>query len=349
MPSDAKTDVSAPALSYTGRYVAHIAIPRNQVPARQQVRRTDMRTGASVLLNPAIGGGVAAGNYSMPPVISSDANRVSYSSTAATLVPNDTNNVSDAFVRDVSAGATLLASAAYDGGVANGATGQSSMSKNGRYVAFTSSATDVVPGSTTPNSDVYRRDLQTGTTVQVTLRPGGGLSRGPGATSTDVSGNGNKVAFSSYDSDLVAGDDDAELDLFVRNMTTGRTRWISNGFAAGVNPAGVTISPNGRWVSSRGNGDGSLYLTNVSTGATTVVAANGYALRGSFSSEKGRFVFMSQGAPYVRDLSNGVDTPIPVPAGGTVTNVTISGNGEFAAYDWAPVAGGPSQIFRVAL
>jgi hypothetical protein len=91
-----------------------------------------------------------------------------------------------------------------------------------------------------------------------------------------------------------------------------------------------------------------LYLTRVSTGQTTTLG-NGYALRGSFSSEHGRFVFMSQGTPYVRELSTGVDTPIPVPAGGTVTDVTISGNGEFAAYDWAPVDGGPSQIFRVAL
>jgi hypothetical protein len=58
---------------------------------------------------------------------------------------------------------------------------------------------------------------------------------------------------------------------------------------------------------------------------------------------------MSDGAPYVRDLSTGVDTAIVTPAGGVVTNVTISGNGLFAAYDWFPDDGGPSLIPRVAL
>ena len=348
MPSDPLTDVGAPTLSYTGRYVAHLAHRRDQGPFQQQERRTDMITGASVLMNPAIGGGLATGNYSRPPVISSDGSRVSFSSTAASLVANDTNDRSDAFVRDASTGTTLLASVAFDGDVANGATGMASLSKNGRYAVFTSSATDVVPGSTTTNADVYRRDLEAGTTVQVTVRRDGSPSRGPGATSTDVSGNGNLVAFSSYNADLVAGDDDTELDLFVRNMTTGRTRWISSDVPAGANPAGVVISPNGRWVSSRWD-DGSLHLTSVSSGVTSTVTADGYALLGSFSSELGHFVFMSAGTPFVRQLVTGVDTPIAVPDGGVVTNVSVSGNGEFAAYDWTPDDGGPSLIFRVAV
>ena len=348
MPSDPQTNVGAPTLSFTGRYVAHIAVRRDQSPSRQQVRRTDMTTGASELLNPALGGGVAPGNYSMPPVISGDGSRTSFTTNGGQLVAGDTNSTFDAFVRDATADETLLASAAADGGPANGPTGMASLSKNGRYVVFTSTATNIVPGSTTTNTDVFRRDLAAGATVQVTLRPDGSLSRGPGASSTDVSGNGNLVAFSSYNGDLVAGDTDSELDLFVRNMTTDHTRWISRDVPAGMNPAGVVISPNGRWVSSRWD-DGSLRLTRVSTGETTLVAANGYALLGSFSSNKGRFVFMSAGQPTVLDLATGVVTAIAVPPGGVVTNVTVSGNGAFAAYDWTPDDGGPGLIFRIAL
>ena len=302
-----------------------------------------------MLLSPSIDGGVAAGNYGMPPVISGDDNRVAYSSDATRLVANDTNDSSDAFVRDVAARRTFLASAAFDGGVANNDTGMASMSKNGRYAVFTSSATDVVPGSTTTNADVYRRDLDSGTTVPVTVRPNGSPSVGPGAASTDANWNGNLIAFASYNNDLGQTEaNDGETDLFIRNMTTGKTRWLSQGFPAGANPSGVVISPNGCWVSTRWD-DGSLHLTRACTGATTTVSADGYALLGAFSSSLGRYVFMSGGAPYVRDLASGVDTAIPVPAGGVVTNVTISGNGMYAAYDFAPTDGSASRIFRVAL
>ena len=348
--SDPEADVFAPALSHTGRYVAHLAIRRGQTPAVQQVRRTDVSTGGSVLLNPSIDGGVAVGNYSRPPVISSNGTRVAYSTDATRLVAHDTNGAFDAFVRDLPAHTTLLASVSFDGDVANGDVGQVSLSRNGRYVAFTSDATDQVPGSTTTNSDVFRRDLSTGTTVQVTVRPDGSPSVGPGAASNDISSNGNVVAFTSYNTDLVAADSDdgEEADLFVRNMTTERTRWLSKGFPAGANPGGTVISPNGRWVSTRWD-DGSLHLTKAGTGVTTTVTANGYALLGSFSSLQDRFVYMSGGTPYVRALASGVSTAIPVPASGVVTTVTISGNGDYAAYDFAPDDGSASRIYRVAL
>ena len=135
-----------------------------------------------------------------------------------------------------------------------------SLSKNGRFAVFTSSATDVVPGSTTTNADVYRRDLLNNTTVQVTVRPNGAPSTGPGSSAADVSADGNLVAFNSYDTDLVPVDgNDQETDLFIRNMTTGKTRWLSAGFPAGMNPDGVVLSPNGQWVSSRWT-NGSLNL-----------------------------------------------------------------------------------------
>jgi hypothetical protein len=350
MPSDAQTDVGNPTLSYTGRYVAHRAQREGTGPLQQQVRRTDLSTGASELLNPAVGGGLAPGNYSLTNVISSNGARVAFTTTAAQLVAGDDNDRNDAFVRDASSNTTFLASVAFDGSAANGATGMASLSRNGRYVVFTSTATDIVPGSTTTNSDVYRRDLETGTTVQVTVRPNGSPSIGPGAQSTDVSSNGNLVAFNSYNTDLAQADGaDGKTDLFIRNMTTGTTRWLSSDVPAEANPSGVVISPNGRWVSTRWDNDGSLHLTRVSTGVTSTVATEGFAELGSFSSDLGRFVFMSGGKPYVRDLATGVNTEIPVPDGGLAHGVSISGNGLFAAYGWTPDAGGPSLIFRVAL
>jgi Tol biopolymer transport system component len=349
MASDAGTDVYSPALSYTGRYVAHVAIRRGQTPPRQELRRADLTSGGYELLNRSIDGGVASGNYSMPPVISADGSRVAFTSTATRLVQGDTNGRSDAFVRDASTDTTLLTSIAFDGGVANGDSGMTSLSKNGRYAVFTSGGTDVVPGSTTTNFDVYRRDLKNHTTVQVTVRPNGAPSKGPGSTVADVSADGNLVAFNSYDIDLAATDSaDHESDLFIRNMTTGKTQWLSAGVPVGANPDGVVISPDGRWVSSRW-ADGSLHLTRVDTRVTSTVATEGYALHGAFSSQLGRFVFVSAGTPYVRDLATGAVTAINTPSGGFVTTVTISGDGQFAAYDWFPEDGSPSLIFRVAL
>ena len=95
--------------------------------------------------------------------------------------------------------------------------------------------------------------------------------------------------------------------------------------------------------------DGRLNLTRVGTGVTSTVATDAYALHGSFSSTLGRFVFISGGAPYVRDLASGVNTAIVTPTGGVVSSVSISGNGQFAAYDFIPDDGSPSVIYRVAL
>jgi hypothetical protein len=349
MPSDPSTDVGAPALSNTGRYIAHIAIRRDVTNPRQHVRRTDMTTGGFELLNVALNGGVAAGNYSRPPVISGDGSRVAFTTNGGQLVAGDTNGRSDAFVRDASTNSTLLTSRAYGGGVSNGDSGMTSLSKSGRYAVFTSSGTDVVPGSTTTNFDVYRRDLNSNTTVQVTVRPNGAPSIGPGSSTVDVSADGHLVAFNSYNTDLAPADGaDQESDLFIRNMTTNQTVWLSPGLPVGADPAGVVISPNGRWVSSRWN-DGSLHLTRVDTRVTSTVAADAYALTGAFSADLGRFVFVTDGRPYVRNLSTGVNTAIAVPSGGFVTDATISGNGQFAAYSWTPSDGSASRIFRVQL
>ena len=156
--SDPEVEVFAPALSRTWRYVAHLAIRRGQTPAVQQVRRTDVSTAGSVLLNLLIEVGVAVGNYSRPPVISSNGTRVAYSTDATRLVAHDTNGAFDAFVRDLPAHTILLASAR--------STARSPMVTSARSPSRGTAGTRVqqrrdrqVPGSTRTNSDVFRRDL----------------------------------------------------------------------------------------------------------------------------------------------------------------------------------------------
>lgn len=343
------TSVASPALSGTGRYVAYAVSSVDSGGAlHRRLLRQDRVSGQTEILNRGIAGGVAGGNYSLP-VISASGQRIAFTSNSARLVPGDTNARNDAFVRDAATDTTILSSRAFDGGMSNGAAGATSLSKDGRFAVFTDTGTNVVPGSTTTNSDVFLRDLTMGTTRQVTVRPNGTPSRGPGSNSADVSADGRLVSFVSYNTDLAAVDgQDNEADLFVRDMTTGTTRWLSPALPVGANPSGVVISPDGRWVSTRWE-DGSLRLTNVASAKTTQVVPNGYALTGSFTANGRLFGYNAAGKAYVRDLSTGIDTELRTPGGGSAGSVSISGDGTLAAYDWVPLGGGVARIFLVTL
>ena len=133
-------------------------------------------------------------------------------------------------------------------GDAGGST--ASLSANGRYVAFHSDSTDLVPGDTNAARDVFVRDRATGTTrrvsVSTTLAEGDGFSDLPA-----ISGNGRWVAFISDATNLVQGDRNASSDVFVRDRLTGTTRRVSvssTGAEGNANTVGLVpgISANGR-------------------------------------------------------------------------------------------------------
>jgi Tol biopolymer transport system component len=345
-PILAITGAGASALSGTGRFIAYEVFDAGD---QARLLRKDRMSGRTKLLNRGIDGGVARGRYSQPPVISADGRRIAFVSSAARLVPDDTNGRSDAFVRDAATDSTILVSRAFDGGISNADSGSISLSKDGRYAVFISRGTDLVPGSTTTNSDVYRRDLTTGSTQQVTLRPDGTPSRGPGAGSADISADGRLVAFSSYKTDLTPVDgQDQEADLFVRDLTTGRTRWLSQNLPVGADPYGVVLSPDGRWVATRW-ADGSLHLTNVATATTTQVTSEGFTTTGTFTANGRLLVYISAYKAYLRDLTTGIDTELGTPAGGGAYCVTISAGGTLAAFDWIAFDGSQSGIYTVTL
>ena len=251
-------------------------------------------------------------------------------------------------MRDIPSGATILVSRALDGAVSAADTGMVALADGGRFAVFTSGGTDLVAGSTTTNTDVFRRDLLTGTTVQVSVRPDGSPSRGPGSQSADVSANGRLVAFNSYDSDLVPGDLDTESDLFIRDLTLGTTRLLTPSLPSGANPSGVVLSPDGRWVSSRW-ADGSLHLTAVATATTVEVAPDGYATGGSFSADGGLFAYSRDGHPVVLDLTTQRSLVLDVPTGGGAASVAVSGDGRTVAYGWVSLDETQARIYRVTL
>jgi Tol biopolymer transport system component len=115
----------------------------------------------------SVSAGVQGNDRSDSPAISADGRFVTFSSTANTLVSNDTNGEPDIFVHDMTTGETARISVHTDGTAANGASDSSSISADGHYVAFASFATNLVSGDSNNVYDVFVRDRWTNTTTRV--------------------------------------------------------------------------------------------------------------------------------------------------------------------------------------
>ncbi|NOR88892.1 MAG: hypothetical protein GQ524_01425, partial [Anaerolineales bacterium] len=165
------------------------------------------------------------------PEISADGLSVVFTSTASNLVDGDSNGVEDVFVVDLRSGEVELVSHPTLGGQANAASTQPAISGDGRFVAFVSAATNLVPGATAGLEEIYLFDrsdefLQWVSTPRIGA-VNDGLSGEPA-----ISADGNWVAFSSNSSQLVPGDTEGWRDIFLWNRASGALERVS------VNQAG---------------------------------------------------------------------------------------------------------------
>ena len=347
-----------PSLTPDGRYVAFSSDASDLVPndtngnARDIFVR-DMQTGTTTLVS-INAAGTGSGNQSSTfPRISTDGRYVAFVSLATNLVvTNDTNEPFggfDIFVRDLQTGTTTLVSV-NAAGTASGNQGSEqqdwTISPDGRYVAFTSWASDLVNNDTNIVPDVFVRDLWIGTTTLVSVNAGGTGSGNHDSFHPAISSDGRYVAFTSYASDLVANDTNDTTDTFVRDLQTGTTTLVSvnaTGSASG-NGASVNfpvITPDGRYVvfasSARDlvtndiNGSMNIFVRDMQTEITTLVSANDAGSGGNSVSEievshvisdDGRYVVFSSQADnlvdndtendirdvFVRDLKLGTTT-----------------------------------------
>mgnify|MGYP000028136824 CR=1 FL=1 len=268
----------------------------------------------------------------------------------------------------VAANPTLRISVGPHGRQANEYSQASDISANGRWVAFSSFATNLVPGSH-GDEDVYLRDLQLGRTVLVSLGAGG--SRGNnGSFNAQVSADGRFVCFPSFATNLVPGDRNGETDIFLRDRRLGTTTRItvdSKGREARGTTFDCDISANGRFIvfdSAAGNlvpgdtnDDFDIFLRDRIAGTISRVSLglNGEQTRGGFCiepslSDDGRFLVFEASAEnlvsdgfglganiYVRDLRRGVNILASRGMGGTPIDVgafdpAISANGRFVAF-----------------
>ena len=211
--------IRAVSFSFGGRYMA-FSTDADNIVAGDTNRRTDAfvfdrelrrSTRVSVSSNEA-----QATSRSFRPTISGSGRIVVFRSKASNLVPRDTNGQIDAFVRDRAIGRTRRVSVSSRGVQANGRSYRPTLSGDGRYVVFGSSATNLVPGDTNGVADVFLRDRLTGETKLVSIGREGQQSNGC-SLSPEVDSQGPTVAFMSGATNLVDGDSNASPDIFVRS------------------------------------------------------------------------------------------------------------------------------------
>ncbi|CAM5677586.1 putative protein OS=Kitasatospora aureofaciens OX=1894 GN=GCM10010502_46950 PE=3 SV=1 [Kitasatospora aureofaciens] len=221
---------AAAALALTGTQAAQADPGRHRTPGTERV---------SVGLGQAQPDGAshAAG-------LSADGRYAAFTSTAANLVPGDTNGKSDVFVRDLRTGRTERVDTGPDGVQADGASFEAAISADGRYVAFSSSATNLVPGANLGSDDVYVHDRRTGETTLVSV------GEEPGQPQKDkfsghpsISRDGRYIAFQSNRSDLAPGTVTWQgANIYVHDLRTGENRLVSTG-ADGKEANGSSASP----------------------------------------------------------------------------------------------------------
>ncbi|MCY2925940.1 MAG: hypothetical protein NT031_10960, partial [Planctomycetota bacterium] len=156
----------------------------------------------------------------------------------------------DVFVHDRLTGQNVRASVSSAGVEGNGMNTGAAISADGRFVSFTSPATNLVPGDNNAKDDVFVRDLPAGTTERVSVSSAGTEGNNPSVVNA-ISGDGRYVVFQSTASNLVAGDTNGAGDIFVRDRRAGTTVRVSVS-AAGAQGNDVSYSPvisaNGRYV-----------------------------------------------------------------------------------------------------
>jgi Tol biopolymer transport system component len=298
--------------------------------------------------------------------------RVVFTSASAKLVPGDTNGRRDVFVRDLATGTTTLVSTGLNGVPANNDSDDASISADGRYVAFGSLASNLVAGDTNGFSDVFVRDLQTGTTARLSLPPGGGQANGNSALGSPamISADGRSVAFSSTAQNLAPGKPDFTREVYLADRETGTVVRASvpqgGGWANGASDA-ASVSNDGvvafqsaasNLVANDGNGARDVFLRDTSAGTTLLVshaptgeAANGASTAGlpGITPDGTHVVFASGASNLVSDDTNLAgdvflyDRPSDAftlvstgdggaPAKGTSTDPSVSDDGRWVAF-----------------
>ena len=249
----------------------------------------------------------AQGNQdSFRALLSADGRYVAFASDASNLVAGDTTYKEDVFLHDRETGETTRVSVASDGAQGDSGSGDEvALSADGRYVAFFSWATNLVPGDTNGDGDIFVHDRETGETTRVSVAS-------DGAQANDISflddcypalsADGRYVAFLSLATNLVPGDTNGDDDIFVHDRETGETTRVSvasDGAQGNQDSFWPALSADGRYVAF------GSFATNLVPGDTNNKADVFVHDRGC-SSESGACISHIEVTQVVQDATNSV-------------------------------------------
>ena len=314
----AASDITFPSssISANGRFVA-FASPADNLSdadddAYSNIYVRDLQARTTTFVSRAVG--EPAHGFSARPSISADGRFVAFDSDADNLSDEDDDGFHDVFVRDLQANTTTLVSRASDQGGMPGAAGDSSsdtpsISADGRFVAFISSASNLSGADNDSFQNIYVRDLQTRTTTHVSRAPGAPADRISGEPA--ISADGRFVAFASDATNLSEEDDDRIRDIFVRDLQANTTTYVSRASDEGEMPGAAgngrssepAISADGRYVAFQTDADNlshedkdgspSIYVRDLYLGTTTYVSGTirGGARDPSISADGRRIAF----------------------------------------------------------
>jgi Tol biopolymer transport system component len=276
----------SPSLSGDGRRVAFASDAANLVEGDandvSDVFVRDLDGDTTVRVSTASHGTEGNGG-SWEPALSADAHVVAFSSEATNLVPTDTNEYRDIFLKDFASDETTRASVALDGAEANDDCFAPAVSADGRYVVFETAATNLTDRAN-EFKVIVRKDLRSGETTIVSQASNGTLPDGA-SFSASISGDGRFVVFTSDATNLVEDDTNAVSDVFLRDCLLATTTRVSvsntGAQGGGASSAGV-ISGDGThvgfvtgnaWVADDTNSEADVYVR--ATGAPgALVRAN---------------------------------------------------------------------------
>jgi hypothetical protein len=340
--SNSSLDMVANAVSGNGRFVAFVSAATNLVPndtnSQQDIFVRDLQLGTTTRASVA-SNGTQGDNQSLTPSISGDGRYVSFSSVADNLVAGSVPGQQGVYLHDMTTGITNRLDLAPNGSAGNDTACCSSVSGDGRFIAFASAAANLMQGVSGEN--VYRYDTKT---QQLSLASvaSDGITVG-GGTSPQISADGRFVAFTSFATNLVTGDTNGKNNAFVHDFATGQTTRVNvasdgtqdNCGVSYVTAIPVAISADGRYLAFISCGNtlapslvnpyefDTAYVHDMNTGQTSALLADSQnnvifiADMGTLSAD-GRFV--SFGRTYLDDRTTGQFTLLNVAADGTVGN-----------------------------
>ncbi|RJQ43688.1 MAG: hypothetical protein C4534_07670 [Gaiellales bacterium] len=347
-----------PAISADGKVVAFTSYANNLDPVDSDtgadifLRNTG--NNSTILVSRATGVSGAKGNgNSTRSSVSADGRYVAFSSNANNLDPSDGDTGADVFLRDTVAGTTILVSRStgMSGAKGNGNSGNASISADGRYVAFSSNATNLDPADDNGGTDIYLRDTVAATTTLVSRTDGGAGAKGNGVSGEpSISADGRYIAFTSKATNFDPDDSDGLYDVYLRDTATASTMLLARPVQWGIE-SDLTDDP-------EISGDGAFVVFSSAHSNLTLGDANSR-----------RDVFMTPSG--ARSLftwydnvggSNWILAANPAGAGGDAWfDLTVAGSGqtltslsgqaagqvpagESAAYRYSGLMGGPVDI-----